>query len=235
MDRNINGVTGQIVGQPVSIFYDYETDGCWNVGEYDEYVTAWKERHPGETIGYLSAYGVPGTMKLIDRNDDGKLDDDDKKVYKRSPKHLLGMNNTFTYKNFSLSVLLYARLGGYMSYDMNSQLNYETANWGDLDYWTPDNVDAKFPSPGAASTIYSTYATSIKYEKADYLKIKDVTLAYNLPNKLISKVGIQKVKLYGSLKNYFTFSSVDNYDSERGGSIAFPLAKQVVFGVNVQF
>ena len=235
VDRNINGVTGQIVGQPVSIFYDYETDGCWNVGEYDEYVTAWKERHPGESTGYLSAYGVPGTMKLIDRNDDGKLDDDDKKVYKRSPKHLLGMNNTFTYKDFSLSVLLYARLGGYMSYDMNSQLNYETANWGDLDYWTPDNVDAKFPSPGAASTIYSTYATSIKYEKADYLKIKDVTLAYNLPNKLISKVGIQKVKLYGSLKNYFTFSSVDNYDSERGGSIAFPLAKQVVFGVNVQF
>lgn len=235
VERNISGVTGQIVGQPVSIFYDYETNGCWNVGEYDTYKTEWAARHPGETLGYLSAYGVPGTMKLVDRNDDGKLDDNDKRIYKRSPKHVLGMNNTFTYKDFSLSVLVYARLGGYISYDMNSQLNYETANWGDLDYWTPTNTGAKFPSPGAASTIYSTYATSLKYEKADYIKIKDVTLAYNLPSKLISKVGIQKIKLYGSLKNFFNFSSIDNYDSERGGSINFPLSKQVVVGVNVQF
>ncbi len=235
VERNISGVTGQIVGQPVSIFYDYETNGCWNVGEYDTYKTAWAERHPGETLGYLSAYGVAGTMKLVDRNDDGKLDDSDKRVYRRTPKHVLGMNNTFTYKDFSLSVLLYARLGGYISYDMNSQLNYETANWGDLDYWTPNNVEAKFPSPGAASTIYSTYATSLKYEKADYLKIKDITLSYNLPTKLISRAGIQKLKLYGSLKNFFTFSDIDNYDAERGGSISFPLSKQVVVGVNVQF
>lgn len=235
VERNISGVTGQIVGQPVSIYYDYETDGCWGVGEFETYKTEWAARHAGEELGYLSAYGVAGTMKLIDRNDDGKLDDNDKRVYKRSPKHVFGMNNTFTYKDFSLSVLLYARLGGYLSYDMNSQLNYETANWGDLDYWTPTNINAKFPSPGAASTIYSTYATSLKYEKADYLKIKDITLAYNFPGKLISKAGIQKIKLYGSLKNFFTFSSIDNYDSERGGAITFPLSKQVVVGVNVQF
>lgn len=235
VEKNINGVTGQIVGQPVSIYYDYESNGCWNVGEFDTYKTEWAARHSGETLGYLAGYGVPGTMKLIDRNDDGKLNDSDKRVYNRSPKHIFGMNNTFTYKDFSLSVLLYARLGGYLSYDMNSQLNYESANWGDLDYWTPANIKAKFPSPGAASTIYSAYANSLKYEKADYLKIKDVTLAYSFPGKLISKVGLQKVKLYGSLKNFFTFSDIDNYDSERGGSINFPLSKQVVVGVNVQF
>nr|MBP7473488.1 SusC/RagA family TonB-linked outer membrane protein [Prevotella sp.] len=235
VEKNINGVTGQIVGQPVSIYYDYESNGCWNVGEFDTYKTEWAARHSGETLSYLAGYGVPGTMKLIDRNDDGKLNDSDKRVYNRSPKHIFGMNNTFTYKDFSLSVLLYARLGGYLSYDMNSQLNYESANWGDLDYWTPANIKAKFPSPGAASTIYSAYANSLKYEKADYLKIKDVTLAYSFPGKLISKVGLQKVKLYGSLKNFFTFSDIDNYDSERGGSINFPLSKQVVVGVNVQF
>ncbi len=235
IERNINGVTGQIVGEPVLIYYDYEANGCWNVGEYDAYKTAWAQRHPSETIGYLSAYGVPGTIKLIDRNDDGKLDDSDKRIYQRSPKHLFGMNNTFTYKDFSLSVLLYARLGGYISYDMNSQLNYETANWGNLDYWTLNNTDAKFPSPGAASTIYSTYGTSLKYEKADYLKIKDITLTYNIPAKVVNKVGIQRFKVFGSLKNFFTFSGIDNYDPERGGSISFPLAKQVVLGVNVQF
>ena len=235
IEKNVSGAEGQIVGEPVYLFYDYETNGCWGVGEFDTYKTEWAARHPGEELGFLSAYGVAGTMKLIDRNDDGQLNDDDKKVYNKSPKHIMGMNNTFTYKDFSLSVLLYARLGGYISYGMNTQLNYESANWGDLDYWTPTNTGAKFPSPGAASTIYSYYSTSLRYEKADYLKIKDITLAYNLPGKLINKAGVQKIKVYGSLKNFFTFSSIDNYDPERGGSINFPLAKQVVVGVNVQF
>lgn len=235
VERNISGTTGQIVGEPVSIYYDYEDDGCWNVGEFETYKASWEARHPDEELGYVSAYGAPGTIKIIDRNDDGKLSDEDKRVYNRSPKHILGMSNSFTYKDFSLSVLVYARLGGYISYDMNSQLNFESANWGDLDYWTPTNTEAKFPSPGSASTTYGSYGTSLKYEKANYFKIKDITLSYNLPNKLINKAGIGTVKVYGSLKNFFTFSSIDDYDPERGGAISFPLSKQVVFGVNIEF
>jgi len=235
VERNISGTTGQIVGEPVSIFYDFEADGNWNIGEFAQYKTEWEARHPGETIGYVSAYGAPGTIKIIDRNDDGRLDDEDKIVYNRSPKHIFGMNNTITLGDFSLSALVYARLGGMVSYDMNSQLNYETANWGDLDYWSPTNTDAKFPSPGAASTTHGSYGSALRYEKADYIKIKDVTLAYNLPSRVIQSIGINRIKLYGSLKNFFTFSKIDNYDPERGGSVSFPLAKQAVFGVNLEF
>ena len=232
---NISGTTGQIVGEAVSIYYDFEANGNWNVGEYATYKTDWEARHPGQTIGYVSAYGAPGTIKIVDRNDDGKLTDEDKIVYNRSPKHIFGMNNSMSYKNFSLSVLVYARLGGYIAYDMNSQLNYESANWGNLDYWTPTNVSAKFPSPGAASTTYGSYGSSLLYEKADYLKIKDITLGYSLPKKTIGHIGLSNVKVYGSLKNYFTFSKIDNYDPERGGAISFPLSKQFVVGVNVEF
>ncbi|MGE4587669.1 MAG: SusC/RagA family TonB-linked outer membrane protein, partial [Mangrovibacterium sp.] len=235
VERNINGTTGHIVGEAVSIFYDYENDGCWGVDEYDTYLVNWESRHPGEEVSYVSAYGEPGTIKIIDRNDDGKLSDEDKRVYNRSPKHIFGMSNTMSYKNFSLSVLLYARLGGYIAYDMNSQLNYESANWGNLDYWTPINKDAEFPSPGAASTTYGSYGSSLLYEKANYVKIKDITLSYKLPKELISPIGIGNASVYGSLKNYFTFSNIDNYDPERGGSISFPLSKQLVFGVNIEF
>lgn len=235
VERNITGTSGQIVGKPVSIFYDYEALGNWNVGEFDQFKTDWISRHPGESPTYVAAYGVPGTIKLNDRNDDGKLDDEDKIIYSRSPKHIFGMNNAFSFGDLSLSVLVYARLGGYIAYDMNTQLNYETANWGDLDYWTPTNTGAKFPSPGAASTTYGSYGTSLRYEKADYIKIKDVTLAYNLPSSLVRKVGIDRVKVFGSLKNYFTFAKIDNYDPERGGSVSFPLAKQAVAGINLEF
>ena len=229
--KNINGTTGQIVGQPVSIFYNYEAEGCWGTGEFDAYKTAWIARHPGET---MTMTGDPGTIKIKDTNDDGKLTDDDKRVYNRSPKAVLGMNNTFSYKDFSLSVLLYARLGGYLSYDFNNLVTYDGSNWGDLNYWTPENQKAKFPTPGN-STNWSTYGSAALYENASYVKVKDITLSYNLPKNLISKVGISNVKLYGTLKNYFTFSKIDNYDAERGGAVTFPLAKQVILGVNLEF
>jgi hypothetical protein len=148
------------------------------------------------------------------------------------------MNNTLTYKDISLSFLIYARTGGFISYDMNSQLNYEAANWGELDYWTYSNTDAKFPSPGLSSAnaaTHSQYGSALLYEQADFVKIKDITLSYNLPAGLLGKAGIEKVRIYGSLKNYFTFSKIDNYDPERGGSTSFPLAKQAVFGLNLEF
>lgn len=229
--RNINGTTGQIIGEPVNIFYNYEADGCWGIGEYDTYKTAWLERHPGET---LSMTGEVGTIKVLDTDDNGKIEDADKRVYNRDPEAILGMNNTFTYKNLSLSVLLYARLGGYIQYDFNGLVTYEPANWGDLDYWTPENQEAKFPTPGNQLN-YGNYGSALLYEKASYLKVKDITLSYNLPQSPLAKVGIENIKLYGSMKNYFTFSNIDNYDPERGGAITFPLAKQLVFGINVEF
>jgi len=113
-------------------------------------------------------------------------------------------------------------------------VTYDGSNWGDVKYWTPENQGAKFPTPGN-STNWSTYGSAASYEKASYLKVKDITLSYKLPKNVLTKVGVGNVKLYGSMKNFFTFSSIDNYDSERGGAITFPLAKQLVFGVNVEF
>ncbi len=236
----VSGQEWLIVGQPVKIFYDFETNGNWNVGEFAQFKTDWEARHPGETLNYTAngapaGYGNPGTMKIVDRDDNGKIDGDDKKIFDRTPKHIFGMNNTLEYKNIALSFLLYARLGGYISYDMNNQMNYETANWGDLDYWTPTNTGAKFPSPGAASAIYSSYSTSLRYEKADFFKIKDITLSYSVPQSILKNIKISNLRVFGSLKNYFTFSAVPNYDSERGGSISFPLAKQAVVGLNLEF
>lgn len=234
----VRGPSWLIEGQPVHVFYDFETNGNWNVGEYAQFKADWEARNPGQTLNYVAhgapvGYGNPGTLKIVDRDDNGKIDSDDIRVYDRSPKHIFGMNNTISYKNITLSMLVYASLGGYLNYEMNSQMNYETANWGDLDYWTPTNVDAKFPSPGAASAVYSTYATALSYEKADFIKLKDVTLTYALPAQFLKNLNIHSLSVFGSLKNYFTWSAIPNYDSERGGSISFPLAKQAVVGINV--
>ena len=100
---------------------------------------------------------------------------------------------------------------------------------------TTTNQNAKFPSPGADKSIYTTYGSSLLYEKADFLKIKDITLSYSLPKTWISKIGLSNARIYGSLKNFFTFSHIDNFDPEAGGGFSFPLAKQAVIGINLEF
>lgn len=240
LERNIDGTTGLIVGEALSAYYDYETNGIWNVGEYDQYVADYQAKGI-EFTAPLNNYGTPGTMKIVDQNGDGKINEDDKIVYKRTPDHIIGLTNTFTYKDFALSVQCMARLGGYFAFDKNNALglNDGDANWADVDYWTPTNTGAKFPSPGTNGTgysnLYTTYMTSLLYEKNNFFKIKDITLSYNVNKKWLKPIHMASAKIYCSMKNYFTFASVKDYDPERGGSIAWPLAKQVVVGVNVAF
>ncbi len=240
LERNIDGTTGLIVGEALSAYYDYETNGCWGVGEYDQYVAGYKANGI-EFTAPLNNYGTPGTLKIVDQNGDGKISEDDKIVYKRTPDHIIGLTNTFSYKGFALSVQCMARLGGYFAFDKNNALglNDGDANWAEVDYWTPTNTGAKFPSPGTNGTgysnLYTNYMTSLLYEKNDFFKIKDITLSYNVNPKWLKPIYMSSAKIYCSMKNYFTFSSVDDYDPERGGSIYWPLAKQVVVGINLSF
>ena len=240
LERNIDGTTALIVGEALSAYYDYETNGIWNVGEYEQYVADYQSKGI-EFTAPLTKYGTPGTLKIVDQNGDGKINEDDKIVYKRTPSHILGLTNTFRYKNFALSLQCMARLGGYFAFDKNNALglNDGDANWAEVDYWTPNNTGAKFPSPGTndneLSKLYTQYASTLLYEKINFFKIKDITLSYNLEKKWLKPIHMESAKIYCSMKNYFTFASVDDYDPERGGSINWPLAKQVVVGVNVSF
>ena len=78
-------------------------------------------------------------------------------------------------------------------------------------------------------------SSAFTYEKADYFKIKDITLSYNVPAKWLHTIGMNKARVYCSMKNFMTWSKIDNYDPERGGSISFPMQQQVVIGLNVEF
>ena len=230
VEQFVDGINILRVDEPVSAYYAYDIDGMWGVGEFDQYMAA----HPSFAKPY-SDYGDPGTPKVVDTNGDDAIDDSDKIVYSRSPKTILGLSTALTYKDFSLSVQTMARLGGYMSYQGYNLYLYDGANWGDLDYWTPDNQGADIPSPGASGASATQFKSSVMMQKADYFKIKDITLSYNLPKDILSKVYVNNARIYCSMKNFFTFSHFDNYDPERGGAVTFPMAKQVVVGVNVTF
>ncbi len=232
----INGDDILKVGESLSAYYQYEVAGCWNIGEFDKYV---EENYTKQNKTFkkpVTNYGEPGTTKVIDQNGDGVIDDNDKIVYSRSPKAIIGMTNTFSYKGFSLSVQMMARLGGYMKYNGYNLFTYDNSNWGDLDYWTPENTGAIIPTPGNSTTAATNYKSAIMMQKADYFKVKDITLSYTFDQSLLKKTGvINNARVYCSLKNFITTGHIKGYDSERGGAVTFPLAKQVVVGLNVTF
>jgi hypothetical protein len=79
------------------------------------------------------------------------------------------------------------------------------------------------------------YISTLKYIDGSFWKIKDIRLSYNLPKSLLKKTPLSNVTIYSTAKNFFTFSKIANYDPERGGSVDFPLTKQLVFGLNASF
>ena len=149
------------------------------------------------------------------------------------------MTNTFSYKNFSLSIQMMARLGGYMAYEKNAYVGGSSGyeNWADVNYWTPSNTDTKIPSPACAMiSSLRSYSYVLQYEKADYFKIKDITLSYNLEKNWLKSLRMENATVYCSFKNFITINALDdNYDPERGGSVSFPLSKQFVLGLNITF
>ena len=242
----VAGSSAAIIGQPMSVFYGYEIGNCWGVGEYEQYCADYKARtgkdfnapNVANYKDHKTGYGTPGTIKIIDLNDDGMIDYQDRRIYQRLPKAILGMTNTFSYKNFTLSIQMMARLGGYLAYEKNAYIGNGYNNWADVNYWTPSNTDTKFPSPGACITDLrlTTYASILQYEKADYFKIKDITLSYNLEKNWLKSLRMENATVYCSLKNFITVNALDdNYDPERGGAISFPLSKQFVLGLNITF
>jgi TonB-dependent starch-binding outer membrane protein SusC len=206
------------VGEAVRSFYGYEADGCWSIAEAEE----------------AKAFGkVPGDVKIVDRDNNKVINDADKRFYNKSPKFILGWNNTINYKGFNLSALMYARIGQWIKYDYNTAYKpTEADGTPSVDFWTPENQGAKFPRPGITS---QNEIPVLAYEQASYVKLKEITFGYTLPKALIQKAKLSKLYIYASLQNYFTKSNIDNYDPERGGSISNPLSKQFVVGLNLEF
>lgn len=214
---------GWFIGQPTKVFYDYEKIGIWQTNEADE----------------ASIYGqVPGDIKVKDQNGDGKITPEDDRIIlgQQTPKLTLGFNNKFQYKQWELDVFLYGRFG-HMIRNSN-KLGFIPSGWQNqavYDYWTPENATNDMPRPNFNRDQNMLYFSTLGYEKGDFVKIKDVTLAYNFPLKWISKAGLTRLRVYGTMKNFFTFTGVDDYDPEGSGSIYYPITKELVFGVNVAF
>jgi TonB-linked SusC/RagA family outer membrane protein len=221
-----------IIGKPIHSFYTWKKLGIWQLGEEEE---------AAQFTGDITF--EPGDIKLANLNNDSTIDEDDRTCIGAAvPDWVGGLQNTFTYKSLELSIYLFARWGQMINAEFLGRYNPGGKDNGPAshDYWTPDNPTNDFPRPDRAAaniTYYYGYQT-LNYVDGSYFKVKNVTLAYTLPESLTSKVLIDKIRLYATASNLYTYTKshlIREYDPERGGSEKFPLSKQIVFGLNIEF
>lgn len=210
------------VGSPIKVLYDYKKIGIWQLDEAEE----------------AAKYGTkPGEIKVEDISKNGKIDIEDRVKFKQRPDFTLGMNNSFVIRNIDFSIFAYARVGQYINYTYNTSYKAQgLENGSNVNYWTPENPSNDFPRPDASVVQTSRlYFSTLGIVKGSFVKIKNINIGYNLPKDLIDKWHINNLRLYVTGQNLFTFSKLKDYDPERGGGESFPMTRQLVFGLNLDF
>lgn len=203
------------VGHSMNVIYAAKKIGLWQEG--DPYLNILE---PGGNVGmikveYLGDYNADGTpTRAIDGG--GK----DRQVIEVDPDLQGGFNTTVGYKGFDLTLIGSFKSGGILVsslYSANGYLNMLSGRRGqvNVDYWTPENTDAKYPKPGGLmSGDNPKYGNTLALFDASYLKIRAITLGYNFNLKAIKDLGVQNLRLYATAQNPFVLFSP--YTSETG-------------------
>lgn len=256
MDQYINGDRILKVGEPINSFYSYKLNGTWKLSEAEEAKIFNAKpgdlkincqdltRHEGEN-GEIYYTGINAEGKEIVYDAANPYDATQAKqvVGHPQPDWTMGLKNTFTYKGFDLSIYLYFRYGQTINYKMLGRFSPDgSSNFPTyFDYWTEETGNQNHYFPALTSlrgiTDYDGYS-GLNYVDGSFWKVKNITLGYTLPKKFIKKIGLENVRVYGTITNPFVFAKSDlleDYDPEMAGSLDYPLTKQMVFGINVSF
>lgn len=220
-----------LIGHPINSFYTYKKLGIWQIGDS-------LALRAIKTPNNLK----PGDIKLADLNGDSIIDAKDRTyIGSQRPDWTLGFQNSFTFKGFDLSIYFVARWGQMIDNELLGRYNPSGTGNGPayINYWTPENPTNDFPRPKRDAKLndYLGYQT-LTFVDGSYVKLKTLTIGYTLPKNILSKLYVSKMRVYATGSNLLTFTKshlVKNYDPENRGSEKFPMSRQIIFGVNVDF
>lgn len=220
---------GWFIGQPTQAFYDYQKVGIWQTAD------STLAKSFGQAVGDIRVADISGPAG----KPDGRIDATYDRVILGSirPKWSGNLTNEFKFKNFDLGFQLFARWGQTMRYEFTGTYD-PSANTNSLshNYWTPENPTNDFPRPNANKTTASTlYYSTLYFKDGSFVKLRNATIGYTLPQEGLAKWHISNLRLYLTARNVYTYSKVDNYDPERGGAVSNPMTRLFVGGMNVDF
>lgn len=228
-------------GQPIGSIYGLKSLGVWTTDDF---------YNPELEADKIFPKVRPGAYRYYDTDDNQIIDAEDYVIIGNGqPKFNWGLNNSLQWKNFDLNIFLIGYHGfdiyNYPAARLTSQLAPTPAL---ADRWVQTtNEDAKIASFGPnrdAITSYEQVASSTFVEKGDFVKIKSITLGYNLTGDMLKKLGLSAARVYLSAKNLATFTGYSGNDPEmaisnplRPGLDAgtYPAQTGFIFGVNLTF
>ncbi|MCW8313015.1 TonB-dependent receptor [Sphingobacterium sp. InxBP1] len=236
------------VGLPYNSYYGYKMAGLFqNIADIETSALP---------SGITAADLRPGDVKYVDRNNDGIIDARDRFVLGNGfPRFTFGLTYNLSYKDFDFS--MFWQGVGKRDMMIRGELvepfhqNYSYAIYQhQLDYWTPTNIDGRWPrltaNGSTASTNNFAKDSDLYLFNGKYARLKNLQIGYSLPKSVVSKWGIQRIRFFVNGQNLLTLSKnswIDpessEFDSNMGGSANsarnYPTLKYYGGGLNIQF
>lgn len=222
-------------GEAIGSYFGYIADGYFqNQQEIDEAECVY---------GGDKSRVKPGFIRYKDVNGDGAINTKDRVVLGNpTPRYEFSLNLDAEWRGFDLS-LLFQGVGKrdlyYAGAGVRPLVQNATMYESQLDTWTPENPNAEFPLllVDNGSTNMNNIISSFWIKSGAYVRLKNITLGYSLPKKLLRKAHINNLRFYLSCQNLFTIcDGYKGYDPENGaGTSLYPLMKVFTFGVNLDF
>ena len=230
-------------GQPLNSFYVIKTDGIFQ-SEQDVLL----HNKDGKLI---QPAAVPGDLKFVDYNDDGKIDNADRQYVGSSiPKHTFALTADLNWKGFNLNMMWQGVAGNKIAYVGKSRImcdldgSYNRSIETLTNSWTPENPTATNPrlSQSDPNLNWST-ASDFYIEDGSYLRLKNLTLGYDF-TRLLRKVPHfgergSSLNVYVSVENLLTITKYSGMDPELGlggrDTLTYPVSKIYAFGIKLNY
>lgn len=243
----IDGNRMLLEGMPKDVLYILQVDRLIQTDEDLALVQSMLDHAPTDEQGNkltVFPYGIPqkGDFLYKDVNKDGLVNDDDRVTtgHGSAPTFTYGFSLGASWKSFDFSVLLqgvanykdvYQSILFNSSVRMGRQLNKEVVEGS---WYEGRTTPAHYPRLLESTDKRNQMVSDFWVANKDYLKVRNLQLGYTLPQAWTRTAYIDRVRIYGSLENFFTFTKWKGYDPEVNG-VTYPTMKEVVFGIHVSF
>lgn len=223
------------VGYPIGYFFGYETAGVYQ-----------SEADIAER-GITQPDARPGDLIYVDHSGDGRINfsDNSDKTFLGSPipELTMGLNLGMNYKGFDLSTNIYASIGNEILRNYERQQPLANLQQYKLGRWTgpgSTNAEPRLTTEATRNTVVSDYFV----EDGSYVRVKNLQIGYSLPQEMIERIGIGRLRVYLSANNLFTLTGYSGYDPDfsSGGALGagidygfYPQARTIMTGINLNF
>jgi TonB-dependent starch-binding outer membrane protein SusC len=225
-------------GEPMGVYYGWIYDGIFKTKE--------------EVANHAAQSGkAVGRMIFRDINGDGVVDDNDRCIIgDPNPDWAMGINLSASYKNFTLSTFFSGEFGFDIYNSTKKQLYlmsygnlYTNRSVDVLNAWTESNPNASIPALSLNDNNNEVRMSTYYIEDGSYMKMKYLKLAYNFDQKLIKRIGLSNLSVFGQIENVFTITGYSGLDPEvplstygsRVDNGPYPRARTYSFGLNLTF